>query len=142
MRRIIETDENGNIRIAGNSHTEIWMTAWEMAELFNATVPSIQKEIKAVRRSGIFTDYEACKYIRMENGYSADIFNLDIIIAVAYSVNTFYAHAFRKWLKEKAVSENKKEQKSVFILLDTLNTLVFSLLFYTQDEIILFLSCQ
>ena len=118
MRRIIETDENGNIRITGNSHTEIWMTAWEMAELFNATVPSIQKEIKAVRKSGIFSDYEVCKYIRMENGYSADIFNLDIIFAVAYRVNTFYTHAFRKWLKKKAVSENKQEQKSVFILLD------------------------
>ena len=78
----------------------------------------VHTEIKAVRKSGIFTDYEVCKYIRMENGYSADIFNLDIIIAVAYRVNTFYAHAFRKWLKEKAVSENKQEQKSVFILLD------------------------
>ena len=60
MRRIIKTDENGNIHIAGNSHTEIWMTAWEMAELFNATVSSIQKEIKAVRKSGIFADYEVC----------------------------------------------------------------------------------
>lgn len=118
MRRIIKTDENGNIRIAGNSHTEIWMTVWEIAELFNASVSSIQKEIKAIRKSGILTDYEACKYIRMENGYSADIFNLDIIIAVAYRVNSFYAHAFRKWLKEKAVSENKQEQKSLFILLD------------------------
>lgn len=118
MRRIIKTDENGNIRIAGNSHTEIWMTVWEIAELFNASVSSIQKEIKAIRKSGILTDYEACKYIRMENGYSADIFNLDIIIAVAYRVNSFYAHAFRQWLKEKAVSENKQEQKSLFILLD------------------------
>lgn len=118
MRRIIKTDENGNIRIAGNSHTEIWMTVWEIAELFNASVSSIQKEIKAIRKSGILTDYEACKYIRMENGYSADIFNLDIIIAVAYRVNSFYAHAFRKWLKEKAVSGNKQEQKSLFILLD------------------------
>lgn len=43
MRRIIKTDENGNIRIAGNSHTEIWMTVWEIAELFNASVSSIQK---------------------------------------------------------------------------------------------------
>lgn len=93
MRRIIKTDENGNIRIAGDSRREIWMTAWEMAELFNVTVSSIQKEIKAVRKSGILTDYEACKYIRMENGCSADIFNLDIIIAVAYRVNTFYSHA-------------------------------------------------
>lgn len=118
MRRIIKTDENGNIRIVGDSRREIWMTAWEMAELFNATVSSIQKEIKAVRKSGILTDYEACKYIRMENGCSADIFNLDIIIAVAYRVNTFYAHAFRSFLKGKAVSENEQRQKSVFILFD------------------------
>ena len=118
MRRIIKTDENGNIRIAGNSHTEIWMTVWEIAELFNASVSSIQKEIKAIRKSGILTDYEACKYIRMENGYSADIFNLDIIIAVAYGVNSCYPHGFRKWLKDKDVSENKQEQKSLFILLD------------------------
>lgn len=118
MRRIIKTDENGNIRIAGDSRREIWMTAWEMAELFNVTVSSIQKEIKAVRKSGILTDYEACKYIRMENGFSADIFNLDIIIAVAYRVNTFYSHAFRSWLKGKAVSENEQRQKSVFILFD------------------------
>lgn len=118
MRRIIKTDENGNIRIEGNSQREIWMTAWEIAELFNVAVSSIRKEIRALRKSGVLTDYEACKYIRMENGYSADIFNLDIIIAVAYRVNTFYAHAFRKWLKEKVVSENKQGQKSIFILLD------------------------
>lgn len=118
MRRIIKTDENGNIRIEGNSQRDIWMTAWEIAELFNAAVPSIQKEIRTLRKSGVLTDYEACKYIRMGNGCSADIFNLDIIIAVAYRVNTFYAHAFRKWLKEKAVSENKQEQKSIFILFD------------------------
>lgn len=78
------------------------MTAWEMAELFNATVPSIQKEIKAVRKSGIFTDYEVCKYIRMENGYSADIFNLDIIIAVAYRVNTVLCPCFPQVAERKS----------------------------------------
>ncbi|MGN0036924.1 MAG: RhuM protein [Bacteroidaceae bacterium] len=118
MRRIIKTDENGNIHITGNSRKDIWMTAWEIAELFNVTVASIQKEIRTLRKSGILTDYEVCKYIRMENGYSADIFNLDIIIAVAYRVNTFYTHAFRKWLREKAVSGNEQEHKSIFILFD------------------------
>lgn len=82
MRRTIKTDENGSIRLAGNSKREIWMTVWEMADLFNVTVSVIQKEIRAVRKSGTFTDYEVCKYIRMENGYSTDIFNLDIIIAL------------------------------------------------------------
>lgn len=118
MRRIIKTDENGNIRIAGNPHKEIWMTEWEMSELFNVSIPAIQKGIRAIRKSGIYTDYEVCKYIRMENGYSADIFNIDIIIAVSYRLNTFYAHSFREWLKGKVLSESTQKNSAVFFLID------------------------
>lgn len=118
MRRIIKTDEDGNIRIAGDSAKEIWMTAWEMAELFNVPVSTIQKEIKAVRKSGVLMDYEVCKYIRMENGCSADIFSMDIIIPVSYRLNTFYAHSFREWLKGKALSGNEKRNSTVFLLID------------------------
>lgn len=118
MRRIIKTDENGNICIAGNPEKEIWMTAWEMSELFNVSVPAIQKEIRSVRKSGIYTDYEVCKYIRMDNGYSADIFSIDIIIAVSYRLNTFYAHSFREWLKGKVLSDSTRKNSTVFLLID------------------------
>lgn len=118
MRRIFKTDENGNIRITGNAQREIWMTIWELAELFHVTASSIQKEIKAVRRSGILTDYEVCKYIRLKNGYSADVFNLDIIIAVAYRLNTFYAHAFRRWLTGNVLTKEEPKHQPIFFLFD------------------------
>lgn len=118
MRRIIKTDEDGNIRIAGNPENGIWMTVWEMSELFNVPIPAIQKEIKAIRKSGIYPDYEACKYIRMENGCSADIFSIDIIIAVSYRLNTFYAHSFREWLKRKILSGGTQKNSTVFLLVD------------------------
>lgn len=118
MRRIIKTDEDGNIRIAGNPENGIWMTVWEMSELFNVPIPAIQKEIKAIRKSGIYPDYEVCKYIRMENGYSADIFSIDIIIAVSYRLNTFYAHSFREWLKRKILSGGTQKNSTVFLLID------------------------
>lgn len=118
MRRIIKTDEDGNIRIAGNPENEIWMTVWEMSELFNVPIPAIQKEIKAIRKSGTYPDYEVCKYIRMENGYSADIFSIDIIIAVSYRLNTFYAHSFREWLKRKILSGGTLKNSTVFLLID------------------------
>ncbi|MBX9091788.1 MULTISPECIES: RhuM protein [Bacteroidaceae] len=118
MRRTIKTDENGNIRIVGNPQKEIWMTAWEMSELFNVSVPAIQKEIRAIRKSGIYTDYEVCKYIRMENGCSADIFGIDIIIALSYRINTFYAYSFREWLKGKVLSGNEKRNSTVLLLID------------------------
>lgn len=118
MRRIIKTDEDGNIRIAGNPENEIWMTVWEMSELFNVPIPAVQKEIKAIRKSGTYPDYEVCKYIRMENGYSADIFSIDIIIAVSYRLNTFYAHSFREWLKRKILSGDTQKNSTVFLLID------------------------
>ncbi len=118
MRRIIKTDEGGNIRIAGNPENGIWMTVWEMSELFNVPIPAVQKEIKVIRKSGIYPDYEVCKYIRMENGYSADIFSIDIIIAVSYRLNTFYAHSFREWLKRKIFSGNTQKNSTVFLLID------------------------
>ena len=118
MRRIIKTDEDGNIRIAGNPENGIWMTVWEMSELFNVPIPAIQKEIRAVRKSGIYPDYEVCKYIRMENGYSADIFSIDIIIAVSYRLNTFYAHSFREWLKRKILSGDTQKNSTVFLQID------------------------
>lgn len=118
MRRILKTDENGNIHIMGNPQKEIWMTVWEMSELFNVPVSAIQKEIRAIRKSAILADYEVCKYIRMEKGCSTDIFNMDIIIQVSYRLNTFYAHSFREWLKRKALSGNAQEHKTVFLLLD------------------------
>lgn len=117
MRRIIKSDENGNIHIMGNPQKEIWMTVWEISELFNVPVSAIQKEIRTIRKSGILADYEVCKYIRMEKGCSADIFNMDIIIQVSYRLNTFYAHSFREWLKRKILSGNVQEHKIVFLLL-------------------------
>lgn len=118
MRRIIKTDEDGNIRITGNPENGIWMTVWEMSELFNVPIPAVQKEIKVIRKSGIYPDYEVCKYIRMENGYSADIFSIDIIIAVSYRLNTFYAHSFREWLKRKILSGGTLKNSTVFLLID------------------------
>lgn len=118
MRRIIKTDENGNVRITGNPGQEIWMTEWELSELFNVSVPAIRKVIREIRKSGIYTDYEVCKYIRMENGYSADIFSIDIIIAVSYRLNTFYAHSFREWLKRKVMSGSTQKNSTVFFLID------------------------
>ena len=118
MRRIIKTDEDGNIRIAGNPENGIWMTVWEMSELFNVPIPAVQKEIKVIRKSGIYPDYEVCKYTCMENGYSADIFSIDIIIAVSYRLNTFYAHSFREWLKRKILSGGTQKNSTVFLLID------------------------
>lgn len=92
------------------------MTLAEIADLFNLPAATVGREIKAIRKTGVLVDYEACKYIRKADGCSVDIYHWDIIVALAYRINTFYAHAFRKWLKETATKEKDKETHQAIII--------------------------
>ena len=116
MRRTIRIDEHGHVRMEGNPHEEVWMTLAEIDDLFNLPTANIGREIKAIRKTGVLVDYEVCKYIRMADGCSVDIYHWDFIVALAYRINTFYAHAFREWLKETATKEKDKEaHQAIFI---------------------------
>ena len=101
MKRGIITIEEKKVSVTGN---EVWMTATEIAGLFHASVPAVNAAIKAVRKSDVLNDYEVCRYIQLENGLYADVYALEIIIPVAFRLNTYNTHLFRTWLVGKAVS--------------------------------------
>ncbi len=103
-------NEMGNV--TGNG---IWMTAWEIAELFNVTTSAVNNAIKAIRKSDVLNDYEVCRYIKLDNGLSADVYSLEIIIPVAFRLNTYHAHLFRRWLMEKALTKDKQTAYMVFV---------------------------
>ena len=68
------------------------MTATEIAGLFHAGVPAVNAAIKAVRKSDVLNDYEVCRYMRLENGLYADVYALEIIIPIAFRLNTYCTH--------------------------------------------------
>ena len=83
------------------------MTATEIAGLFHAGVPAVNAAIKAVRKSDVLNDYEVCRYMRLENGLYADVYALEIIIPIAFRLNTYCTHVFRRWLVEKVLAKRK-----------------------------------
>ena len=112
MKRDIIIIEDKTVSVTGN---EVWMTAGEIAEEFHATVPAVNAAIKAIRKSDVLNDYEVCRYIQLENGLYADVYSLEIIIPVAFRLNTYYTHVFRMWLVEKALSKEKRQAYVMFI---------------------------
>ncbi len=58
---------------------------------------------------------EVCRYIKLDNGLSADEYSLEIIIPVAFRLNTCHAHLFRRWLMEKALAKDKQTAYMVFV---------------------------
>lgn len=112
MKRNIIIIEERTVAVTGN---EVWMTAWEIAELFNVTVTAVTGAIKAIRRTDVLNDYETCRYIRLENGFYADVYSLEIIIPVAFRMNTYPAHLFRLWLVDKTTKKEKTVSYMVFV---------------------------
>lgn len=104
--------EDNTVSVTGN---EIWMTAGEIAGLFHTGVPAVNAAIRAVLKTDVLSDYEVCRYIQLENGLYGDVYSLEIIIPVAFRLNTYHAHVFRTWLVEKALSKEKRQAYVMFI---------------------------
>ena len=91
------------------------MTAGEIAGLFHTGITAVNAAIKAVLKTDVLNDYEVCRYIQLENGLYADVYSLEIIIPVAFRLNTYYTHVFRTWLVGKALSKEKRQTYVMFI---------------------------
>lgn len=109
-RSIITIGESGNI-IMPNNTTDIWMSEPELVELFGITAPTLRAAIRAIYKSGALKEYEVHKYIRLENGYHADVFHLPMIVALAFRINGFGAERMRNAILERLYL---RKEKTVF----------------------------
>ena len=101
MKRGIITNNGQGIHI---SDGEVWMAAWEIADLFNTTAAYIQTAIKRILKANVLEVYEVCMYIKLENGNNADVYSLDMVIALSYQIDTGHSIRFRKWIANKIQS--------------------------------------
>ena len=102
-RNIITIDERGRLNIPTDT-VSVWMTETEIVELFGTTAGAVHTGIKAIFKENALHDYEACKCIRLDSGNSADVYNMEVIIALAFRLNTYPASVFRKWLVKRATA--------------------------------------
>ena len=113
-RNIITMSESGNIIIPDNV-AYIWMSEPELVELFGVIAPTLRAAIRAVYRSGVLNEHEVQKYVRLENGYHADVFSFPMIAALAFRINSSGAEQVRKLLFERLYL--RKEKTNIFFSL-------------------------
>lgn len=82
--------ENGDFQLTGKG--DVWMTVEEIADLLGVLGSSVRRATK-----GIID----VKSLPLGNGYYAELFNLEVIIALAHKFDTANTRLFRKWLAEK-----------------------------------------
>ena len=77
-----------------------WLSQQRMAELFGVTVPTINYHLDQINQSGEIHLSDAIRKIRIPSGkWSGEVmmYNLDVVIAVGYRVNSYEATQFRIW---------------------------------------------
>lgn len=99
-REYLTIDEHGQLSMPIGCD-RIWMKEIELAELFGVLVPMIRAEVKVLYKSGIVRESETKRCIRLPNGNYADAYNLEMIFALAFLLNSRHAAIIRQWLLQK-----------------------------------------
>jgi len=113
-RGILAIGESGNITMS-EIVTDIWMSEPELVELFGVVVPTLRAAVRAVYKNGILKECDVQKYVRLENGYNADVFGFPMTAALAFRINTFGAEQVRNAILERLCL--RKEKTSIFFSL-------------------------
>ena len=90
------------------------MTEWEICELFGVIAPTVRAEIKALCKSGVLSVYDIRRIIRISDRYSAEVYNLETIAALAFRIESFGAAKVRKVLLERII-HGRKENSMIFL---------------------------
>ena len=96
-RNIITIDEQGGLKIPTDT-AAIWMTEAELIGMFDATAGAVNSAIKAIIKSDALHDYDVCKCIRLDSGNSADVYNLEMVVALAFRIRSQGATKFREYI--------------------------------------------
>ena len=64
----------------------VWMTQFEIADLFEVFSCDIRKAIRAIYKNKELSETDTMKYIKQTDGISYDVYNLEMVIAIAFRI--------------------------------------------------------
>lgn len=112
---IITISDNGSVYVP----TNVQMRDFEIAELFEVMIPTIRSHVRAILKTGIATGDYTNGATLVGNNLLPDYFGLDMVMALAFRIQSLEAEAFRIWILSKATKkEYSMINQQVFISID------------------------
>lgn len=96
-RNVITIDEQGRLNMPTDT-VSVWMTKAEIIELFGTTAGAVHTGIKAILKENVLHAYNVCKCIRLDSGNSADVYNLEMVVALAFRIRSQSATKLREYI--------------------------------------------
>ena len=105
-RTIVTISESGRVNIPS---INVWMSEMELVELFGVIAPTLRTAIKAIYKSGTLcpVSTQRCD-LAMPKSW-ATYYNLEVVIALAFRLNTYEASRIRAKVLEGLYMRNISE---------------------------------
>ena len=86
----------------------IWMTQFEIADLFGMFSCDVRKAIHTIYKNKELNKFDTMKYVKQSDGISYDVYNIEVIIAVAFRICSKESVLFRRFIINE-ISTTKRE---------------------------------
>ncbi len=111
-RGLITISETGAVTMPT---APVWMTRFEIADLFGVFSRDIRKAIHAIYKNKELNEVDTMKYIKQPDGISYDVYSLEMVIAVAFRICSKASMAFRRFVMGKVCARNNNTQAMLFV---------------------------
>ena len=91
-RGIISISESGLVTMPSAPG---WMSLQEIADMYNVFGCYVRKAVKAVFKDGILKEQGVRLHVRKNDRISYDVYSLELVIAVAFRIDSIESRAFR-----------------------------------------------
>ena len=92
----------------------VWMTQFEIADLFGVFSYDIRKAIHAIYRNKELNETETMKYVKQANRISYDVYSLEMVIAIAFRICSKETHLFRRFVINEICATKKGSPVTLF----------------------------
>lgn len=111
-RGIIKISEVGMVTIPT---APVWTTQFEIADLFGVFSCDIRKAIHAIYRNKELNECDTMKYIKQPDDISYDVYNLEMVIAIAFRICSKESILFRRFVINEIGSIKKGTPIILFV---------------------------
>ena len=115
-RAIITISESGRVNIPS---CNVWMSELELVELFGVVAPTLRTAIKAIYKSGTLCPVSTQRCDLATPKIWATYYNLEVVIALAFRLNTYEASRIRQKVFE-SLCQRKENRISILLSLGSI----------------------
>ena len=122
-RGIITISKTGVVTIPT---APVWMTKFEIADLFGVFSCDIRKAIHSIYKNKELDEVETRKYIKQPDSISYDVYNIEMIIAIAFRICSKESALFRRFVINEISTTKRETPITLFVSCGKGNNLWYS----------------